>query len=95
MDKVQRLHEENARAVKARELLENTLYIEAMERLEAAITDKWKNCAIDNRDQREYAFLMISLLKQFKAHFESLVQRGVMAEEKLAQLKKNKILGII
>lgn len=82
------LVEEVKRARLAKDLLENPLYAEAMELLKKAIQQRWEECPVGNQEQREYAFLMMKLHKEFREHFEHIVERGKMAEKRLMAPKK-------
>lgn len=83
-DQAKRRHE-LARADLARAVLDNALFKDAFEAIEAELMTRWKTDASLNQDGRERVFLMVTLLNQVRQVLTSHVQTGEMAKIQLQQ----------
>lgn len=62
------------RVHRAQEILRDQMIVEAFEKIEASIYDRWKNSRITA--DREQAWLEYNAMKAFKRQFESVIERG-------------------
>lgn len=86
------LHQESARGVRAKEVLENPLVVEAFALIEAEIMKAWEDSPVRDIDGREKLFQMLTMGRKFKRHFESIVQTGEMARRTLADYARRERL---
>lgn len=82
-----KLRVQHDRGERAKRLLENELIVEAFEKIEAEITESWRNSAVDEAEKRHNAYLMGLLLERFKQHFRVIVAGGEKAQIDLLQLE--------
>jgi len=80
------------RAHRARELLSNPLYLEAITAMKAAMFEQFNDSKLNEEDQRHELWQRMQLLKQFESKFESIVKQGKKAQETLTLLQKAKNL---
>jgi hypothetical protein len=81
-----KLRKQQERGDRAKRLLENELLVEAFEKIEADILDKWQNSAADEKEQRDNAYLMHRLLQNLKAQIKQIVITGDGATKELLRL---------
>lgn len=84
-------NEESVRlAQRAKLILEDDLVRDALQQLETAVVDQWKELSIENRAQAEELKRLLWASQQFRRIFEVLVSGGVVAQNELlleSQLK--------
>lgn len=85
-DRAARLHEVD-RGQRAKQLLENPLFVEAFEAIERELVTQWKQNTALGQDGRERCFLMVTLLGQLRQHLTQHVQTGDMAAIQLREHK--------
>jgi hypothetical protein len=94
-----KLHQDAARASRAKLLLENELLIESFKALEAAYTEAWRNTTIDDVTGREKLFLAINVVGKVRDHLNSVITNGVLAQKELDQIatlaERKRRFGII
>lgn len=84
-----------SRADRARELLENPLYQEAITAMQAAMFSQFQDAKLEDKDQRHELWQRMQLMKQFQGKFESIVKQGRKAQQTLTLLEKaKKVVGI-
>jgi phosphomevalonate kinase len=64
------------REERAKNLLENELFIEAFDVLEKEMIEMWHQSGVQDIDQREAFWLASRLLKRIKSHIVSIVETG-------------------
>lgn len=79
-----------ARADRAKELLNNPLYKEAIESIEIALVEQFKDTKFKDDAERHELWQRMQILKQFQAKFEHVVKQGVKAQETLTLLERAK-----
>lgn len=88
-----------AKALRAKELLDNELLTEAFRTLEDSYASAWRSTAIDDMEGREKLFLAINIVGKVRDHLSTAVANGKLAEVELAQLarmvERKKRFGII
>ena len=79
---------EVARGLRAQAILEDKLVQEAFAALERDCVAEWRRAPARDVEGRERLWLMLKLAERLRAHFESLVQDGKLAGERIAQLER-------
>lgn len=73
------------RARRAEELVNNPLFIEALDAIQKVIDEGWKNSSAEDREARDNAYMLHRLLSRFRGHFKSIVVSGHNAKALLQQ----------
>ena len=84
-----------SRGVRAAEIMENPLVIEAFEAVEAVITSGWQNSKADDEKARENAYLMHRLVQNFKGEFKRAIATGKASEKRLLSTKDSTLKKIL
>ena len=80
------------RATDARQLLENTLFVEAWEAVEKHLNMAALSCDPDNKDKAQRIIISQQLLAAVKREITRVVQDGAVAEVQLQEIeKRNKL----
>ena len=74
------LKEEVAKGHRASDLLENPIYIEAMESLKLAVHTKWAECPIRDVEGQHELKLMLKLIGDLEGNIKRFVQDGKLAQ---------------
>lgn len=77
-----------SRASRARELIDNPLYVEAVTAMKAAMFEEFESSKLNDSDARHELWQRMQLLRQFQSRFESILKRGAKAKETLTLLDK-------
>jgi hypothetical protein len=80
------------RADRAKELLSNPLYVEAISSIEASMYAAFEDTKLDEEYRRHELWQRMQLMKQFRGKFEDIVKKGKKAEQTLTMLEKAKQL---
>jgi hypothetical protein len=80
-----KLNEASAKAVRAQNLLDNDLVIEAHDKIEAALIAGWIASEARDTDGREKLWHRIHANRAHKGVFEAIVRDGKMAQAQLKQ----------
>lgn len=72
--------EQLTRAARARELLENPLLAEALDKWETEITEAWKKSNANAQADRESMFLMLKASHNFKTYLQTVLDGGKLIE---------------
>ena len=78
------------RSQKAKELLENPLYLEAITAMNSAMYIQFQDTKFHDEEQRHELWQRMQLMKQFTGKFESIVKQGIKANKTLTLLDKAK-----
>lgn len=87
-------HEEMARAMRARELLDNELLNEALSVLEKELIDAWEKCPTRDLEGKEHYWQLYKTAKKFRHVLNGYVESGKLAslalerEEEQSRLKR-------
>jgi signal transduction protein with GAF and PtsI domain len=84
------LRRELNRAGTAKDLLDNEIFREAIERIEIDIITMWKNCSIEDTKTQEKLKMMLFVAQKFVTHLTSILQTGQLAEFSLKELEEKK-----
>jgi hypothetical protein len=83
---IDKLHSDQSRATRARDLLENDLLAEAFEGLEAAYIAAWRSTTIDDNPGREKLFLAVNVIGKVRDHLNKVLSDGKLAAAELRAL---------
>lgn len=94
-----KLGEAAAKAMRARELLDNELLGDAFKSLEESYTSAWRASGIDDVAGREKLFLAINIVGKVRDHLATIVTNGKLAQAELKELartaERRKRFGIV
>lgn len=91
MDERAKLTEEAQRGESARQLMENPLFVEAVQTVESRIVEAMRNCDTQSRDQHQTLILSLQLLGQITKHIRTVADTGRMAEIQLRKPMRERI----
>lgn len=74
---------ETARGIRAKSLLENDVYKEAVQAVENGIVDRWKASPVRDIEGQAQLRLMHKLLTDLRGYIEEVAYTGKMAEQQL------------
>lgn len=86
MDDEDKLAIAAAKAVRATELLENPLVVEAFKGLEDSYTAAWRATLIEDVTGREKLFLAINIVGKVRDHLEKVIANGKLAQHEIRML---------
>ena len=69
------------RLARARNILDNKLFVESFETLEQNIKETWLNTSVRDSEAREHLWLSLRLLGQIRLHLTSILETGEMAKK--------------
>jgi len=72
---------DDLREGRARNLLQDELFVEALDTLEKDLTDTWTHTGVDDIEAREQCWLSLRLLERIRLHLTSIVDTGDMARK--------------
>ena len=94
-----RLNQAAIKAVRAQELLDSELLIEAFAALEENYTAAWRATTIDDVGAREKLFLAINIVGKVRDHLGAIIANGKLAQAELKALaqtaERRKRFGIL
>lgn len=82
------LNEQTLRASRAKQILDDELFIGAFQTLEAAYIDAWRSTAVDEVLGREKLFLAINVVGKVRQHLQQVISDGKVAEVDLRELAR-------
>ena len=82
--------EEIERASQAQALIEAPLMVEAFATVSEALAKAWRDTTEAQERERERLWLMLKLLSRVKAHLESVIMTGKMADRQLSEIEKRR-----
>lgn len=80
------------RAARAKDIIENPLYIEAITAMQAAMFTQFQDTKFADEKERHELWQRMQLMKQFQGKFESILKQGNKAKKTLTLLDKAKKL---
>jgi len=81
-----KLDQAAAGALRAQDLLDNEILIEAFQGLEDNYTAAWRSSSIDDVGAREKLFLAINIVGKVRDHLAAIVANGKLAQAELNEL---------
>ena len=79
------LIKEKERALLARQVLDNPVYIEALTIIKTNLMDTWQTTTMNQQNEREIVYKMLLALKTIDNHIKSVMKTGELAEMQLEQ----------
>lgn len=76
---------ERDRGAKAKQIIENPLWVEAWDKIESGLTHRWQTSQKSDADLRENIYLQLDAARAVQKYFEQLVQTGELAEMQIEQ----------
>lgn len=77
------LRKDLTRGDRAKQLMEDPLVQEAINKIEQTLIEAWQNSHANDHEGRNNAYLMQRLLKNFKSEFERAIGTGKVAKKQL------------
>lgn len=87
-DKLTRLRKEQERGIKAQVILEDPLFIDAVEAVKAELVDIWKGSSFRDRENREEAWRMYKGLDKVVSKIEAHMTTGRLATNDIPNILK-------
>lgn len=81
-------NEDVSRASRAKDIIENPLYVEAITAMKAAMFIQFQDTKFSDENIRHELWQRMQLMKQFQGKFESILKQGTKAEKTLSLLDK-------
>ncbi len=82
------------RALLAKQLVENPIYIEAMNALRDGIIAQWENCPIRDTEGQHELKLMLKLLNDLQLNISRVIDTGKLAEIEIERKRKMSVTNI-
>jgi hypothetical protein len=86
----QKLRNQAERGRRAEAIVNDPIFIEALDAIEKVIEEGWKNSSSGDREARDNAYLLHRLLAQLRSKFKSIMVSGTNARS-LLQLEEMKV----
>lgn len=86
-----KLTRERERGISARRLLEDPLFKEAGDRIDAMLVNEWRSCT--DPDRRERIWVEMKIHRAYMVHFAAVLQTGQLADKQLGQMEEAKKRG--
>ena len=87
------------RAIRAKQLIDDELLVEAFKTLEDAYTTGWRNTSIGDAAAREKLFLAVNIIGKVRHHLAVIMMDGVLAQAELNEIaqaaERKKRFGIL
>lgn len=80
--------QDSRRGHEAQRLLENEIFVEAMEGIRSAIVKSWEDAPIRDKEAHHELKLMLKLHKDLMANIERVVNSGKIADFEIASIRK-------
>ena len=77
------------RALHAKQLLENPVYVESMDAVKQAILNGWENSPIRDTEGQHELRLMLKLLTDLQSNIKRVIDNGKIAEINIERDKKS------
>jgi hypothetical protein len=94
-----KLIRDSGRALRAQQLLDDELLVEAFKTLEDAYTTGWRNTNVSEAPAREKLFLAVNIVGKVRDHLTAVVNNGKLAAAELREItaaaERKKRFGIL
>jgi hypothetical protein len=81
------------RAERAKQLLQEPLIVEALQKLEQDVMEAWSTCAIRDKEAQHELLLMVQTARKFRALFAQVIATGEIEAAQLKTPKLTRVLG--
>ena len=93
------LEQKTAHGIRAAEVLQSAVYIEAYELIKTELTTQWQQSPARDAEGREKLWLMLTMLAKVQATMERAIETGKLAQHQLGhqrtqQEKRAEYLGL-
>lgn len=99
MSNENKLIRDASRAIRARQLLEDEMLVDAFKTLEEAYLSGWRRTTIEDVAGREKLFLAVNIVGKVRDHLAAAVTNGKLAQAELNEIaaaaERKKRFGII
>lgn len=79
------LAERMARAVKAREIMDNPIYLESFNLMKEEVIDQWQKSPVRDVEGREKLWLMLSIMEKFQSNLHRVIETGKLAQYEMGR----------
>lgn len=83
------LEQARIRGERARQIIEDEVFVSAFAAIEADLTSAWRNSGVADSDAREDAYRMLRALDAVRADLTRVMVDGVMAADEVEQRKRD------
>lgn len=90
IDLENQLLKEMAKGTRAKELLENEIYIEVMRQMEEKLLHGMRTCPLRDTEGLVSSRLMIELLDKFRKNIEQIASTGKLAADQYEEIQQKK-----
>ena len=87
-DDEQKLIREQNRGIKAKELIENELLVDAFDDIKSSLVETWEASGPNDGPMREDAWRSLRLLKKLRGVLEGHVETGTLAAKQLLDVRE-------
>ena len=77
------------RGQQAKRILEDPIYVEALQKVSQELDQEWINSPIRDTEGRERIYMMKKMLNFLHVQIQSVMETGKLASAQLNQIKKN------
>ena len=77
------LTEERDRGSKALQILNNPLFVEALNTIRSSYFDAWRNSGSADSREREHYWFLFNAVDEFEGHLTNVLKTGEMAEKQI------------
>ena len=90
-DESHRAMDDITRAERAKDLLSNPLYVEAITVMKAAMFAEFEETKLSEEDKRHELWQRMQLMKLFEGRFESIIKQGKRAKQTLDMINEKEV----
>jgi len=77
-------------AERAKEILEDPLLQDTLDKMEAEYITKWKNSQTGEKEERDILWQLVWAIREFQSHLSVIMQRGEFHKDRLQKSLKRK-----
>lgn len=85
------VREDQTRGIRARELKENPVLIEALSAIEKEVIDQWSACPARDKDGKEALWQLYKMSQKFRLLLDGYIERGKLATHNLRAYEESKL----
>ena len=76
------LEKEQERSIKVKRILEDEIFVEAIQKIRQDLQIEWLNSELQNTEQRENIFVMRRMLEVVLVQLQSVMETGKLSQKK-------------
>ena len=77
------LEKEQKRGVKAKQILEDEIFVEAIQKVSAELDQEWINSPVRDTEGREKIYMMKKMLNVLLVQLKSVMETGTLASKQI------------